>query len=156
MTTKKNIYDGQYANNPKSNSYKQIALNCMEANDIYCINNIGNPNVKSDNDCGIIAGLGNDSQIQFLVQVDLDKSNERAKINISYLKQALSAPALNTVLFLNTAPKKKVYSLDVTYNLGVKIENDLKQKHQKYLDDKMKKIPDPRLIVTIGDSVKHM
>ena len=74
-----------------------------------------------------------------MVQVDLDKKTKRAKINVTSLNQALSAPALNQAIFLDNLPTKKLYSLDVTYKFGQKIERELKQRHNEYYSKELKK-----------------
>ena len=127
MITKKTVYDGFYANGSRENAKGKIILNSINANDTYCINDICN----SSDDFGVIAGVGNNNEIKYLVQVDLDKKTKRAKINVTSLNQALSAPALNQAIFLDNLPTKKLYSLDVTYKFGQKIERELKQRHNE-------------------------
>ncbi len=139
MIKKHTVYDGQYATSNLVNAHNKIVLNCIGDNDIYCINKICDTNVKTSDNCGIIAGLGNNKEIRFLVQVDLDKNTQRATVNITSLTQALSAPKLNQAIFLNHFPSKKVYSLEVTYNFGLKIEKELNQRHQEYYQSELKK-----------------
>ena len=139
MITKKIVYDGFYANSGRENAKGKIILNSINANDTYCINNICNTEIESSDDFGIIAGIGNNNEIKYLVQVDLDKKNKRAKINVTSLNQTLSAPALNQAIFLSNLPTKKMYSLDVTYKFGQKIEHELKQRHTEYYSKELKK-----------------
>ena len=134
MITKKTVYDGFYANGSRENAKGKIILNSINANDTYCINDICN----SSDDFGVIAGVGNNNEIKYLVQVDLDKKTKRAKINVTSLNQTLSAPALNQAIFLDNLPTKKLYSLDVTYKFGQKIERELKQRHNEYYSKELK------------------
>lgn len=155
MITKKTVYDGFYANSDRKNAKGKIILNGISASDTYCINNICNTNAKSADDFGIIAGVGNGEEIKYLVQVDLDKKAKRAKINVAALDQALSAPALNQAIFLSNLPTKKMYSLDVTYKFGQKIEHELKQRHNEYYAKELKKNQNKVLSIANQNNAQH-
>lgn len=139
MAKKIHVYDGQYAISDYESKKGKIVLNCINTNDIYCVNNICATNVKSVEDCGIIAGIGDGKQIKYLVHVDLNSKEARAKVDVKYLNQALTAPALNQAIFLSGLPTKKIYSLDVTYKFGQKIEKELKQRHAEYYSEELKR-----------------
>lgn len=151
MITKKTVYDGFYANGSRENAKGKIILNSINANDTYCINDICN----SSDDFGVIAGVGNNNEIKYLVQVDLDKKTKRAKINVTSLNQALSAPALNQAIFLDNLPTKKLYSLDVTYKFGQKIERELKQRHNEYYSKELKKNQNKVLNIAKQNNGQH-
>lgn len=151
MITKKTVYDGFYANGSRENAKGKIILNSINANDTYCINDICN----SSDDFGVIAGVGNNNEIKYLVQVDLDKKSKRAKINVTSLNQALSAPALNQAIFLDNLPTKKLYSLDVTYKFGQKIERELKQRHNEYYSKELKKNQNKVLNIAKQNNGQH-
>ncbi len=157
MITKKTVYDGFYANSAKQNDVAKgkIVLNGINANDTYCINNICDMTAKSADDFGIIAGVGSDDKIKYLVQVDLDKKKKRAKINVAALNQTLSAPALNQAIFLSNLPTKKMYSLDVTYKFAQKIERELKQRHDEYYSKELKKNQDKVLSIVNQNNGQH-
>ena len=151
MITKKTVYDGFYANSGCENAKGKIILNSINANDTYCINDI----CKSSDDFGVIAGVGNNNEIKYLVQVDLDKKSKRAKINVTSLNQTLSAPALNQAIFLGNLPTKKMYSLDVTYKFGQKIERELKQRHNEYYSKELKKNQNKVLNIAKQNNGQH-
>ena len=119
MVKNNTVYDGQYAHTDINNAHNKVVLGCIRENDIYCVNNINNINQLNT---GIIAGVGSNKEIKFVVQVDLDKDKGRAKVYITSLNHSMAAPAVNQGIFLDKIPSNHVYSLDVTYNFGIKIK----------------------------------
>jgi len=135
----KTIYDGQYATSDYETQKSKIVLKCLDKNDIYCINSIRETGVKSADDCGIIAGIGDGKQIKYLVQIDLDKKENRAKVNFKSLNQTLSAPDLNQIIFLDGLKTKTICSVGMTYTFGQKIKNKLKSGYAEYYSEELKK-----------------
>ncbi len=130
------VYDGQYATSDYESKKGKIVFNCIKASDIYFCGT----NVKSADNGGIIAGIGNNNKIKFLVQVDLNKDKQRALVNVTSLNQVLSVPAPDQTISLSNLSTKKMYSLDVSYKFGKKIENELKSRHNEYYLEELKKI----------------
>ncbi len=137
---KNTLYNGrQYACSQCDSLHNGFVLQCIDTNNIYCVNNI--EETKKNKNPGIIAGLGNNEKITFLVKVDLNKDNKRAKVNITYLYKTVDAPAPNQAMFLDQipVPAEKVYSLDITYKFGLKIERELNASYKKHCAEEMQK-----------------
>ena len=75
MAKKICVYDGFYAHGSQENAKGKIVLNGIITNDIYCIKNISNTTDKSADSSGIIAGVGSDDQIKYLILFFLNDKN---------------------------------------------------------------------------------
>ena len=136
MIKNNTVYDGRYAHTDINNAHNKIVLNCINENDIYCVNNINNKDLLNT---GIIAGMGSNKEIKFVLQVNLEKDKGRAKVHITSLNHGLTAPAVNQGIFLDKIQANHVYSLDITYNFGVKIKKELTSRHEEYYNSELKK-----------------
>lgn len=152
MVKNNTVYDGQYAHTDINNAHNKVVLGCIRENDIYCVNNINNTNQLNT---GIIAGVGSNKEIKFVVQVDLDKDKGRAKVHITSLNHSMAAPAVNQGIFLDKIPSNHVYSLDVTYNFGIKIKKELTSRHQEYYNSELKKHKNNIVIITNSNTGRH-
>lgn len=129
------LYNGrQYAYSQCDSLHNEFVLQCIDINDIYCVNNIAG--AETNENPGIIAGLGNNKKIHFLVKVGFKKDGKRAKVDITYLDKPVDAP---TPLDQIPVSDKKPYSLDVTYTFGLKIKRELNDSYKNHCKEEMQK-----------------
>ena len=138
MAKSNTVYDGFYSFSLIGKDHQKMVLKCIKDKDIYCINNILDTSNINGNDTGIIAGIGDNEEIKFLVHIDLTNNNN-ATVNIKSLNHAVPAPALNHAIFLNQLPVKRKFSLSVSHDFGVRVEQQLKNMHLQYQNEQMKK-----------------